>query len=280
MSISYAVLLALIQALTEFLPVSSSGHLGLAGFFFDMPYQGLTFDLALHFGTLFAVVIYFWRDLFAIGRDTFALLPQGKLVAAFRDPDAVAPTQRLGIGIALATIPAALVGAAMPDSFTESLRTPLLIAINLIFWGVLMWLADARGERSRPLDGVRYRDAILIGVAQAFALIPGTSRSGVTMTMGLALGLTRDAAARYSFLMSAPIVFLASIHGAYEFSKGGESIDPAVLAIGVAVSAIAGVGVIHFLLAVLRRVGTAPFALYRIALGLVVIGMLWQRGTP
>lgn len=263
----YVILLAVIQAITEFMPISSSGHLGLVGFFFGLPYQGLTFDLALHLGTLLAIVAYFRRDLVVIGRETLAL----------RSLAAPSTNQRLGIGIVISTIPAALVGVSMPDAFTESLRAPVLIAINLVVFGVLLGLADWRGRRTRELTSIGYRDALLIGAAQAFALIPGTSRSGVTMTMALALGLTREAAARYSFLMAVPITALACAHGAVSFARSDEALDGRALVLGIFVSAVAGVAVIHFLLAVLRRVGTAPFVVYRIALGLLVLALVATR---
>ncbi len=266
----YVVLLAVIQAITEFMPISSSGHLGLVGFFFGLPYQGLTFDLALHLGTLFAIVAYFWRDLMLLARETLAL----------RSLRAVNPTQRMGLGIVLSTIPAAIVGVSMPDAFTESLRTPVLIAVNLIVFGVLLGLADWKGRQQREAASLGYRDALLIGLAQALALIPGTSRSGITMTAGLALGLTRDAAARYSFLMAVPITVLACAHGALSFFRSDEALDGRALVLGVLVSAVAGVAVIHFLLAVLRRLGTAPFVVYRIALGLLVLAMVSWRGAP
>lgn len=264
----HVVLLALIQALTEFLPVSSSGHLGLAGFFFGWPYQGLTFDLALHLGTLFAVVAYFRRDLALIVRELLALR---------RLADAN-PVQRLGLGIALSTVPAAIVGASMPDAFTESLRTPVLIAINLIVFGLLLWLADVRGRGDRDERSLSYRDALLIGAAQVLALIPGTSRSGITLTAALALGLDRTAAARYSFLMSVPITALATGHGALSLARGDARLEWDVLLLGVAVSGIAGIAVIHFLLKVLRRIGTGPFVLYRLALAAVVLGLVAVRG--
>ena len=263
----HVVLLALIQALTEFLPVSSSGHLALAGFFLGWPYQGLTFDLALHVGTLLAVLVYFRRDLWTIGRDTLRL----------RRLSEATPTQRLGLGILLATIPGAVAGAFMPDAFTESLRVPVLIAANLIVFGLLLLLADRRGRGNRTETSLGYRDALLIGAAQALALIPGTSRSGITLTAGLALGLSRTAAARYSFLMSVPITALATAHGAMTLARGGTGLEWDTLALGVAVSGLAGIAVIHFLLAVLNRVGTAPFVAYRVALGLLVLALVALR---
>lgn len=260
----HVVLLALIQALTEFLPVSSSGHLALVGFFLGWPYQGLTFDLALHLGTLIAVLVYFHRDLIAIARETLAL----------RSWSQATPVQRLGIGLVVGTIPAAIVGVAMPDAFVESLRNPTLIAVNLIAFGVLLGIADRWRRGTRTETALGLRDALLIGAAQALALIPGTSRSGVTLTAGLALGMERGAAARYSFLLSVPITVLATAHGAMNVVRGEEAFGLQTLLLGAAISGVAGIAVIHGLLAVLRRVGTLPFVAYRIALGLVVLGLV------
>jgi len=261
------IVLALVQALTEFLPVSSSGHLGLAGFFLGLPYQGLTFDLALHLGTLLAVVAYFWKDLWRLARAVLA-------IRSLRELDTM---QRLGVGIALSTIPAAIVGGGMPDAFTESLRTPVLIAVNLIVFGVLLGLADRHGGGQRGESAITLRDALTIGAAQALALIPGTSRSGITMTAGLALGLDRATAARYSFLMSVPITALAVGHGGLQLVQSTERLDLGVLALGVAVSGLAGIVVIHVFLRILRQVGTLPFVAYRIALGVLVLGLVAFR---
>jgi len=264
----HVVLLALIQALTEFLPVSSSGHLALVGFFLGWPYQGITFDLALHLGTLVAVVVYFWRDLMLIARETLKL----------RRWSLATPEQRMGVGLVVATIPAALAGLLMPDAFAEALRRPALIAVNLIAFGILLGIADRwrRGTRSESSLGLG--EVLLIGAAQALALIPGTSRSGITLTAGLALGLERNAAARYSFLMSVPITALAAAHGVMSALRGHEAIGIPTLLLGAAISGVAGIAVIHLLLAVLRRAGTLPFVLYRIALGIVVL-LLVARGA-
>jgi undecaprenyl-diphosphatase len=262
------VVLALIQALTEFLPVSSSGHLGLYGFFFRVSYQGLTFDLALHLGTLLAVVAYFRRDLVVLARELFAL----------RSLSGMNPTQRLGVGIVVSTIPAVIVGASMPDAFVESLRHPALIAINLIVFGLLLGLADRHGRGLRREESVGPRDALIIGAAQALALIPGTSRSGITMTAGLALGLDRSAAARYSFLMSVPITAMAAAHGAMTLVRSPEGFAWHEMLLGATIAAVAGVVVIHWLLGILRRVGTAPFVVYRVLLGLLVLALVAVRG--
>lgn len=264
MELWHVVVLALVQALTEFLPVSSSGHLGLVGFFLGWPYQGLTFDLALHFGTLTAVLIYYRRDLWAMTR---AVLSRGPSLADQQH-------RRLGWGLVASTVPAVIVGVAMGDALAESLRAPLLIAINLIVFGIVLGIADRLGSKQRDVWTVGYRDALLIGLAQALALIPGVSRSGITMTAGLAMGLTRVDAARYTFLMSVPITAAACAHGLLNLLKSSEAVDVWAFVIGAAVAAVAGLGCIHFLLGFLRRAGMLPFVVYRIALGAAVLGVL------
>ncbi len=264
MELWHVVVLALVQALTEFLPVSSSGHLGLVGFFLGWPYQGLTFDLALHFGTLTAVLIYYRRDLW---RMAAAVLSRGQSATDQQH-------RRLGWGLVIATVPALIAGAAMGDVLAESLRSPLLIAINLIVFGVVLGVVDRHARQNRDVWSVGLRDALLIGLAQVLALIPGVSRSGITMTAGLALGLSRVDAARYTFLMSVPVTAAASAHGLLTLLRSGESIDVSAFVIGAAIAAIAGLGCIHFLLGFLRRAGMLPFVIYRIALGIAVLLML------
>jgi undecaprenyl-diphosphatase len=267
MALWYLVLLALVQALTEFLPISSSGHLGLMGFFFSEPYQGLTFDLALHLGTLLAVVVYFRRDLAVLAR----------ALVRFRGMSHATAEQRLGLGLVVSTIPAALAGLAMSDAFVESLRDPRLIALNLILFGVVLWLCERHGRAHRVTTDIGPRRALGVGLAQVLALVPGTSRSGITMSAGMALGLSRVESARYAFLMSVPITALAAAHGAMTLVRGQHTLVIGELVLGAGVAAVAGVAVIHFLLKVLRRVGTLPFVLYRIGLGLLVLGLYYTR---
>lgn len=267
MELWHVIVLALVQALTEFLPVSSSGHLGLVGFFLGWPYQGLTFDLALHFGTLTAVLIYYRRDLWLMGA---AVLTSGQ-------SESDRQHRRLGWGLVIATIPALIAGVSMGDALAESLRAPLLIAINLIVFGVVLGAADRFGRKQRDVWSVSFRDALLIGLAQVLALIPGVSRSGITMTAGLAMGLSRVDAARYTFLMSVPVTAAACAHGAMNLIKSTESVDLTAFVVGAAVAAVAGLGCIHFLLGFLRRAGMLPFVIYRIALGIAVLGLLAAR---
>jgi undecaprenyl-diphosphatase len=267
MELSHILILALIQALSEFLPISSSGHLGLAGFLFGWTYQGISFDLALHFGTLIAVLTYYRRDLLRIAAAmlTRDRSEQGRL------------QHRLGLGLVLSTLPAIAVGAAMGEDTAAALRVPSLIAVNLIAFGILLGLADRAGERSRGILTLSLREALMIGAAQALALIPGTSRSGVTMTAALFLGLDRHEAARYSFLMGVPITAAACAHGALQLLRSEETLVWSDFAIGAAVAAIAGIACIHFLLHFLRRLGLMPFVWYRIALGLGVLALVWLR---
>lgn len=267
MELWHVFLLALVQALTEFLPVSSSGHLALVGFFLGWPYQGLTFDLALHFGTLTAVLIYYRRDLWLMGE---AVLSSGQTESDRQH-------RRLGWGLVIATIPALIAGVSMGDVLAESLRAPLLIAINLIAFGVVLGAADRFGRKNRNIWDLSLREALLIGLAQALALIPGVSRSGITMTAGLALGLSRVDAARYTFLMSVPVTAAACAHGALSLIRSTESVDMTAFVVGAIVAALAGLACIHFLLGFLRRAGMLPFVIYRIALGIVVLLLLVLR---
>ena len=272
MGLLQILLLALVQALTEFLPVSSSGHLVLASLLLGWTYQGLAFDLALHVGTLLAVVLYFRRDVLAIMR----------AVLAWRPGTALTPSQRLGFGLALGTVPGAVAGLLLGDSGALLLRHPLLIAGNLVVFGLLLGYAarraphpavlDAREDADAVFAGMSLRDALLIGCAQALALMPGVSRSGATMTAALLLGWNRVAAARYAFLLSIPIMLLAGGYEALHLIRSDEPIAWGALALGAAVAAVAGLGVIHVFLGILRRIGVAPFVVYRVLLGAAVIG--------
>jgi undecaprenyl-diphosphatase len=256
-----AVVLALVQGLSEFLPISSSGHLVLVPHFFGWPDQGLAFDVAVHVGTLFAVVAYFRRELAAMVRAWLVSLAGG----------GVTPDARLAWCVILGTIPVGLVGLFFGGLIEAKLRNPLAVAVMLSFFGLLMWLADRVGRQERDEHSVGWRDALLIGCAQALALMPGTSRSGITMTMGRALGLTREGAARFSFLLAVPGIGMA---GAYEFVKlltgGGDGVDWGTIALGVAVAAVTGYLCIAWLLRVINRIGFAPFAIYRLAIAALI----------
>lgn len=258
MPFSEILILALIQALTEFLPVSSSAHLYLASQWFGWSYQGLTFDLGLHLGTLIAILLYFRRD-------WVRMLGAG---VRWRPGVALDADQRLLLILVLATIPAALVALLAGDWLAVSLRHPVPIALNLIGFGILLWWADRIPDRGdeRVLSMGR---GLLIGCAQALALMPGVSRSGVTMTSGLLLGLDRVAAARFSFLLAVPVTTLAALKGLWDVLRD-RSAEPLLLTdflLGAGISAVGGLLCIHFFLAAIRSIGLAPFMWYRVLLG-------------
>lgn len=267
------VVLALVQALTEFLPVSSSAHLVLVRWLMGWEDPGLSFDIALHVGTLLALVAYFgssWIRILgmAAGR-RWLPVQQGH-----RDRD-LSGNPRLLWLIAAATVPAALAGMAAKDLVESHLRSPGVIGWMLVGVGYLIWEADRRGARAARLDSLGAGQALLIGCAQAVALIPGTSRSGITIAAGLAAGLEREAAARFSFLMAMPVVLGAGLLALADLPAGlqGGTVGPGSLALGIAVSAVAGYGVIRFFLGYLRQSSLAGFVYYRWVLGIVVLGI-------
>jgi undecaprenyl-diphosphatase len=257
-----AIILAIVQGLSEFLPISSSGHLILTPHFLGWADQGLAFDVAVHVGTLFAVVAYFRKQLIAMTRAWFGSFAGGGLT-----PDA-----RLAWCVVIGTVPVGIVGLLFNDLIEKMLRNPLFVAGTLSVFGLLMWLADRLGRQQRDEYTVGWRDAILIGCAQALALMPGTSRSGVTMTMARTLGLTREAAARFSFLLAVPGIAMA---GGYELlqllGEPDGSVDWSMMSLGLVVSAITGYFCIHWLLKIIGRIGLAPFAIYRFALAALIV---------
>ncbi len=260
-----AIVLAIVQGLSEFLPISSSGHLILVPHFLGWADQGLAFDVAVHIGTLLAVVAYFRKQLFAMARAWL-----GSFAGQGLSPDA-----RLAWCIVVGTIPVGLVGLLFSDLIEKMLRNPLFVAGTLSFFGLLMWLADRLGRQQRDEYTVGWRDALLIGGAQALALMPGTSRSGVTMTMARTLGLTRDAAARFSFLLAVPGIAMA---GGYELlqllEEPAGSVNWSMMSLGLVVSAITGYLCIHGLLKVINRIGLMPFAIYRFAVAALIVIVL------
>jgi len=259
------LVLALIQGLTEFLPVSSSAHLILGSKALGWPDQGLIFDVATHLGTLVAVFIYFRHDLMIMAKA--CLRP----VASESDRR----HRTLTVYLALASIPALFAGVLAHDLVEFYLRDIRIIAWTTIGFGLLLWIADVRGAREINLKQINLRAALLIGLAQALALIPGTSRSGITITAGRFLGLTPDAAARFSFLLAIPIIGAAGSYGALRVIMGDANIDWTAFVLAMVFSAAAGWVCIAAFLAVLKRVGLMPFVIYRLALGLVLLWIVW-----
>jgi undecaprenyl-diphosphatase len=265
-----AVLLGVVQGLTEFLPVSSSGHLLLGQYFLglDQDRFGLPFDVALHLGTLVAVVSFFWRDLLRMaGAFARSLSPGGRNLA---DPD-----QRLAYLILASTVPAALIGFFLEGFFEESVRSPWVVVCNLVVVGVLFIVGEDVGTKTRRADKLRFVEAVGIGLAQAAALVPGVSRSGATITLGLFLGLRREEAARFSFLMSVPIIAGAgSLQLAEVASEGMDRSQALMFAVGLFTSAVVGYLTIRFFLRFVVYHSLRAFAYYRFGLAAVVATLL------
>ncbi len=252
-----AIVLALVQGLTEFLPISSSAHLILVPQLLGWPDQGLAFDVAVHLGTLLAVFAYFYREVFSI-----VVAWGGSLVG--RPHNAV--DARLGWMIILATLPVIVAGLIFEDLVSTQLRTPLVIATATAVFGVALWLADLRRKEVADEHNIAMKTALLIGLAQVLALVPGTSRSGITMTAGLLLGLSRETAARFSFLLSMPTIAGAAVLETAELVQSPAPVPWLFLAVGLAVAAVSAYLCIRLFLGVIGRIGMLPFMLYRLVL--------------
>ena len=263
MELIQITLLALLQGLTEFLPISSSAHLILFPHMTDWSDQGLAFDVAVHLGTLTAVVLYFRHELKTILADFFQSLIQRKLVGE----------GRLAWAVGLGTIPVGIAGLMFKDFMELELRSPQVIAWATVVFALLLWWADRLPQHSRDEHHLTWRDIVVIGIAQAIALIPGTSRSGITMTAGLMMGLTRTAAARFSFLLSIPVIVLAGGLNGIELARQVGPVDWNSLIIGTAISAVSAYACIHIFLKLLERVGMLPFVIYRLILAAVLFAI-------
>lgn len=261
MDLLHAAILAVIQGFTEFLPISSSGHLVLAPYFLDWEDQGLAFDVAVHMGTLAAVVLYFRKELIAM-----ALAWLRSVTGGPRSPES-----RMAWAIIWGTVPVAIAGFFVAGSVEEHLRSPMLVAATTAGFGVLLWLADFRGARRRDEFSLSWSDVLVIGLIQALALIPGTSRSGVTMTAGLLLGLTREASARFSFLLAVPVIVAAGSLETVHLLESPVPADWTALGVGALVSAIVAYLTIRWFLSFLGRMGMLPFAIYRLFLAGVIV---------
>ncbi|MFD1216290.1 undecaprenyl-diphosphate phosphatase [Microbulbifer celer] len=265
MEIFQIIILSLIQGITEFLPISSSAHLILPHQVLGWSDQGLAFDVAVHFGSLLAVVTYFRKDVWSLICDGLGGFRSGQ----FSDDG------RLAWLIVLATIPAGLVGLTFKGFIETHLRSSAVIATTTILFGALLWWADVRGTRREGLAQLTWKKALMIGAAQALALIPGTSRSGITMTAGLMLGMKREAAARFSFLMSIPVIALSALLLTLELLEA-PAVDWSSILLGVVLSGISAYLCIHFFLQFISRIGMAPFAIYRFILGGALFLMIWM----
>lgn len=266
-----AVILGAVQGLTEFIPISSSAHLVILRWLFGWNTESLVFDVALHLGTLFALLAYFWREWYDMvkvyfGTTRFTRSPGGRQAAQAQG--------MLLWPVIFACIPAALAGVVFEGAVDSVFRRqPILVGAALVGLGLLLFLADRIGRKSRPMHAVRGRDWIVIGLAQALAIVPGVSRSGITITAGLFCGLQREAAARFSFLLGAPIFFGAALYELPNVFRNGLSRSEIVpLICGVLTATIVGYLCIGFLIRYLKTQSTDVFVVYRVLLGLGVIG--------
>lgn len=273
MSTYQAIVLALVQAITEFFPISSSAHLILMPYLMRWKDQGLPFDIATNTGTLLAIMVYFRRDLLRLWAGWVSSLKTGSGAGASASG---ASYGRLAWAILIATVPAAVAGPLVRGFVASAGRSPLLIACTSIFYGLLLGWADRIGTRTRQVETLTVAEGLIIGAAQALALVPGTSRSGVTITAGLFLGFDRPAAARFSFLLAVPVGILVALDDLIQIAVGRiPSRDLLPMAIGLVVSALAGYLVIAALLAWLRRQSLMIFAVYKLLLGVVIFAVFW-----
>jgi len=262
LTIVQAVILGLAQGLGEFLPISSSAHLVLVPWFFGWTDPGLTFDVALHVGTLVAVVLYFWRDWWQL------------IIKGFTDVRSA--KGRLFWYLAAATVPGAAAGYLLEEKAETVFRSPALIAVMLILMGILLYWADRRSAKNIEMNHITFGASILIGISQALAIIPGVSRSGITMTTGLLTGMTREGAAKFSFLLSTPIILGAAMVKLPHVISNSSMITPSFV-IGMLVSCITGIVSIGFLLRYVQTKNFLPFAWYRFILGALVLIMTGVR---
>jgi undecaprenyl-diphosphatase len=265
--IHQAIILGVLQGLAEFLPISSSAHLALVPWAFRWQPPGLAFDVALHVGTLAAVLWYFRRDWIALTAAAVRVVRTRSL----RDRDSF----RLAL-LVVGTVPGAAVGYVLQQQAETVFRTPALIGAALMVMGIVLWVVDRRAPATRPLAAMTWRDALLIGVAQAAAIVPGVSRSGATITAARALAFDRGGAATFSFLMSMPIIGAAA---ALEAPNAFRAPDVMPVLVGMIAAAASGWVAIAVLLRFVRQRGLGVFAVYRIALGLAVLAVAWQRAA-
>lgn len=264
MSILEAVVLGIVQGLTEFLPISSSGHLRIVPALLGWDDPGAAFTAVIQLGTMAAVVIYFWKDLWRIA---------GAWLASLVDRDRRAdPDAKMGWYLIVATIPIGIFGLVFSDQIESGARDLRLIASTLILFGLVMLLAEKVGTRTKTIEDIDTRDGVSIGLAQSLALIPGVSRSGATITAGLFLGYSRADAARFSFLLSVPAVVLSGLYQLKDIGDGGVGVAPTVIA--AVVSFVVGYAAIAWLLRWLAGHSIAVFVVYRVALGLLLVVLL------
>jgi undecaprenyl-diphosphatase len=287
MQLIQTIVLGLVQGLTEFIPISSSAHLVIVPWLFgwhDPLFRSLGFDVALHIGTLTALIVFFWKDWVRLVGAWFASIAQGKVGA---DPD-----RRMAWYLVVACIPGAIAGVLLESRIEKLFHpegSPLLpasmiaMAAIIALLGALLFVADRFAKRARPMSAMGWKDALVIGLSQALAVFPGVSRSGATITAGLALGLERESAARFSFLLSAPIIAGAGAKSVFDFLHGGSGSAAAssqwgLIVLGFAIAAASGFFCIKFLLAFLQKHSVRSFVFYRWGLAILVAIVALARG--
>ena len=271
MPLAQVLVLAVVQGLTEFLPVSSTAHLYLSSWLLGWRTESLEFDISLHIGTLLAVLIYFLPDWIQI-------VGQGFGMHVGRDEELKHNHMLLWL-LAIGSIPVGIAGLAFNKQADTTWRNPFVMGTMLVAVGVLIWVVERNARHMRDISSVNLPDAVTIGLSQALAIIPGTSRSGITISSGLFRGLTREAAARFSFLLSTPAIGAAAGKALYDMHKEGglHGILNVNFIVGVLVSAITGCAVIGWFLHYLRRSGLMPFVYYRIIFGIIVLALAFIR---
>jgi undecaprenyl-diphosphatase len=264
MNLFEAIIFGIIQGATEFLPISSSGHLVLAHSLFGTEEVGLAFDVALHLGTLLSIIIYFFNDFWQIAK---------ALMGVHQDPLKNTRLRKLALAICVGTVPGVIAGLLLGDMAEKYFRSPIMVAGSLAAFGLLLLIADKTGRRTRDFKAISMFDAIIIGIAQALAIIPGVSRSGITITSGLFCSLDRQAAVRFSFLLSAPIIAGAGLYKIPEIISQGLLTDQfSYYLTGFLTSAISGYLFIAFLMRFIKARSFAIFSYYRFGLAALVVG--------
>ncbi len=282
MPIYQVVVLAVVQAITEFLPISSTAHLALVPWLLKWRDPGLTFDVALHVGTLAAVLLYFWRVWVRLAFAGFGLPPPvGPAHAAHPDPDEEVADRRLIWLLAVGTLPAAVIGYTFEHYVETTLRSPYVMAASMILVALLMGYVESNSRQARGLKDMRLGDSLAVGFAQAVALVPGVSRSGITITAALMRDFRRDTAARFSFLLSTPVVAGAVTKKAVDLLRAG--IPPEMhlpFLVGIAVSGVVGYFVIAFLIRYLQTRTLRIFIYYRIVFGVIILALAIFSSAP
>lgn len=265
MTLFEIIVLAIIQGITEFLPISSSAHLILPSELLGWDNQGMAFDVAVHVGSLLAVMIYFRDDIIKM---LVAWFSQGFSKQQSDD-------SRLAWSVIIASIPVIIFGLLAKDFIETHTRSALVIACTTIFFGLVLWYADITGKQRKNIYQLTWKTSLLIGLAQMLAIIPGTSRSGITMTAGLMLGLDRESTARFSFLLSIPAILGAGFLKTIDLVQQQTAVDWEALFYGIGLSFVSAYACIFLFLAWISKIGMLPFVIYRLVLGIVLLGFVF-----